>query len=219
MTQALAGIRVLDLSNVLAGPFCAYQLALLGAEVIKIEVPEHGDLARKLGADASLNEKLMGASFLAQNSGKKSVTVNLKSDGGKEVLQRLVRTAHVLVENFRPGVMDRLGLGYEQLRQHNPSLVYCAISGFGQDGPMKDAPAYDQIVQGLSGAMSITGDERCAPLRAGYPVADTLGGITAAFAIAAALMRQHEEPARERSSTCRCSTRRSPAWDGSSPTI
>ena len=190
MTQALAGIRVLDLSNVLAGPFCAYQLALLGAEVIKIEVPEHGDLARKLGADASLNEKLMGASFLAQNSGKKSVTVNLKSEGGKEVLQRLVRTADVLVENFRPGVMDRLGVGYEQLRQHNPSLVYCAISGFGQDGPMKEAPAYDQIIQGLSGAMSITGDERCAPLRAGYPVADTLGGITAAFAITAALMRQ-----------------------------
>ena len=190
MTQALAGIRVLDLSNVLAGPFCAYQLALLGAEVIKIEVPEQGDLARKLGADASLNEKLMGASFLAQNSGKKSVTVNLKSEGGKEVLQRLVRTAHVLVENFRPGVMDRLGVGYEQLRQHNPSLVYCAISGFGQDGPMKEAPAYDQIIQGLSGAMSITGDERCAPLRAGYPVADTLGGITAAFAIAAALMRR-----------------------------
>jgi len=190
MTQALAGIRVLDLSNVLAGPFCAYQLALVGAEVIKIEVPGQGDLARKLGADASLNEKLMGASFLAQNSGKKSVTVNLKSDGGKEVLQRLVRTAHVLVENFRPGVMDRLGVGYEQLREHNPSLVYCAISGFGQDGPMKDAPAYDQIIQGLSGAMSITGDERCAPLRAGYPVADTLGGITAAFAIAAALMRR-----------------------------
>ena len=137
MTQALAGIGVLDLSNVLAGPFCAYQLALLGAEVIKIEVPEHGDLARKLGADTSLNEKLMGASYLAQNSGKKSVTVNLKSAGGKEVLQRLVRTAHVLVENFRPGVMDRLGVGYEQLRQHNPSLIYCAISGFGQDGPMK----------------------------------------------------------------------------------
>ncbi len=176
----------------LAGPFCAYQLALLGAEIIKIEVPEHGDLARKLGADASLNERLMGASFLAQNSGKKSVTVNLKSEGGKEVLHRLVKKAHVLVENFRPGVMDRLGLGYDQLRQHNPSLVYCAISGFGQDGPMKDAPAYDQIVQGLSGAMSITGDERCAPLRAGYPVADTLGGITAAFAIASALLRQQK---------------------------
>jgi crotonobetainyl-CoA:carnitine CoA-transferase CaiB-like acyl-CoA transferase len=190
MTQALAGIRVLDLSNVLAGPFCAYQLGLLGAEIIKIEVPEHGDLARKLGADASLNAKLMGASFLAQNGGKKSVTIKLKSEGVREVLQRLVRNAHVLVENFRPGVMDRLGLGYDQLRKLNPSLVYCAISGFGQDGPMKDAPAYDQIVQGLSGAMSITGDERCAPLRAGYPVADTLGGITAAFAIVSALIRR-----------------------------
>ena len=189
MTQGLAGIRVLDLSNVLAGPFCAYQLALLGAEVIKIEVPEQGDLARKFGADALLNERLMGASFLAQNSGKKSVTVNLKSDGGKEVLRRFVRSAHVLVENFRPGVMNRLGIGYEQLRQHNPSLVYCAISGFGQDGPMKNAPAYDQVIQGLSGAMSITGDERCAPLRVGYPFADTLGGITAAFAITGALMR------------------------------
>ena len=190
LTQAFAGIRVLDISNVLAGPFCAYQLGLLGAEVIKVEVPQHGDLARKLGADASLNERLMGASFLAQNSGKKSVTVNLKTEGGKEVLQRLVKTAHVLVENFRPGVMDRLGVGYEQLRKHNPSFVYCAISGFGQDGPMKDAPAYDQIIQGVSGAMSITGDERCAPLRVGYPAADTLGGITAAFAIASALMRR-----------------------------
>ena len=190
MTQALAGIRVLDLSNILAGPFCAYQLGLLGAEITKVEVPETGDLARRLGADASLNAQLMGASFLAQNGGKKSVTVNLKSEGGREILQRLVRNAHVLVENFRPGVMDRLGLGYDQLRKLNPSLVYCAISGFGQDGPMKDTPAYDQIVQGLSGAMSITGDERCAPLRAGYPIADTLGGITAAFAIVSALIRQ-----------------------------
>ena len=189
MPHGLAGIRVLDLSNVLAGPFCAYQLALLGAEVIKIEVPQQGDLARRLGGDPSLNERLMGTSFLAQNGGKKSVTVNLKSERGREVLRRFVRSAQVLVENFRPGVMHRLGLGYEQLRQHNPSLVYCAISGFGQDGPMKDAPAYDQIIQGLSGAMSITGDGRRAPLRVGYPFADTLGGITAAFAITGALMR------------------------------
>jgi crotonobetainyl-CoA:carnitine CoA-transferase CaiB-like acyl-CoA transferase len=190
MTQALAGIRVLDISNVLAGPFCSYQLALLGAEVLKIEIPQTGDLARQLGADHSLNAKLMGASFLAQNGGKKSITINLKSEGGREVLQRLVGTAHVLIENFRPGVMSRLGVGYEHLYRFNPSLVYCAISGFGQDGPLKDAPAYDQIVQGLSGAMSITGDERCAPLRVGYPVADTLGGITAAFAIVSALMRR-----------------------------
>ena len=190
MGQALSGIRVLDLSNVLAGPLCAYQLALLGAEVIKVEVPKTGDLARQLGADSELNARHMGASFLAQNAGKKSLTVNLKSESGKEVLRRLVRSADVLVENFRPGVMDRLGLGYRELREFNPALVYCAISGFGQSGPMKDAPAYDQIIQGLSGMMSVTGNEECAPLRAGYPVADTMGGITAAFAIAAALVRR-----------------------------
>ncbi len=190
MTAALSGVRVLDLTNVLAGPFCAYQLGLLGADVVKVEVPESGDLARQLGADAELNKKKMGASFLAQNGGKKSLTLNLKSDAGKEVLLRLVRTADVLVENFRPGVMDRLGLGYEVLKKANPKLVYCAISGFGQGGPMRHAPAYDQIVQGMSGVMSITGDQESAPLRVGYPVADTIGGITAAFAVAAALVRQ-----------------------------
>jgi len=193
MTKALSGIRVLDLTNVLSGPFCAYQLGLLGAEVIKIEIPSTGDLARQLGADAVLNARLMGASFLAQNGGKKSVTLNLKVEEGKTVLRRLVATADVLIENFRPGVMNRLNLGYEDLRLLRPSLVYCAVSGFGQDGPLKGAPAYDQIVQGLSGVMSITGDEECAPLRVGFPVADTLGGITAAFAIASALVRRQRE--------------------------
>jgi crotonobetainyl-CoA:carnitine CoA-transferase CaiB-like acyl-CoA transferase len=190
MTQALDGIRVLDLTNVLAGPFCAYQLALLGAEVVKLEVPRSGDLARQLGADAELNGAHMGASFLAQNAGKKSVTLNLKNEDGKAVLRRLVQDADVLVENFRPGVMKRLGLCYEQLREINPKLIYCAISGFGQEGPLKDAPAYDQIIQGLSGMMSITGTPECAPLRVGYPVADTLSGVSAAFAITAALVRR-----------------------------
>ncbi len=190
MTKALEGIRVLDLTNVLAGPFSAYQLALLGAEVIKVEVPHSGDLARQLGADTELNKRKMGASFLAQNGGKKSLTLNLKSDQGKEVLTRLVRSADVLIENFRPGVMARLGVGYDVLKEVNPRLVYCAISGFGQAGPLKYSPAYDQIVQGLSGVMSITGDQDSAPLRVGYPVADTIGGMTAAFAIASALVRQ-----------------------------
>src|SRR5436190_119283 len=144
MSSALAGIRVLDLTNVLAGPFCAYQLALLGAEVVKIEVPDGGDLARQLGADPALNAGHMGASFLAQNAGKKSVTLNLKKAGGKDVLRRLVVSADVLVENFRPGVMARLGLAYEDLAALNPRLVYCAISGFGQEGPMKTAPADDK---------------------------------------------------------------------------
>ena len=190
MHRLLEGIRVLDLTNVLAGPFGAYQLALLGADVIKVEAPPSGDLARQLGADADLNHELMGASFLAQNAGKRSVTVNLKSEAGKAVFHRLVGTADVVMENFRPGVMARLGLSYDTLRQLRPGLVYCAISGFGQDGPLKDNPAYDQIVQGLSGVMSVTGDAKTAPLRVGYPVADTIGGLTAAFAIAAALVRR-----------------------------
>lgn len=190
MSQALAGLRVLDLTNVLAGPFCTYQMALLGAEVIKVEVPDGGDLARQLGADAQLNAQFMGSSFLSQNSAKKSITLNLKSAEGKAVFERLVASADVLVENFRPGVMARLGLSWDTLKQRNPQLVYCAISGFGQTGPMKDAPAYDQIIQGLSGMMSITGEHDGRPLRVGYPVADTLSGITAAFAIAAALVRR-----------------------------
>lgn len=183
----LAGVRVLDLTNVLAGPFCCYQLALMGAEVIKVERPGTGDLARVLGADPARNKAGMGISFLAQNAGKKSVTLDLKAARGKDLLKQLVRSADVLVENFRPGVMDRLGLGHEVLRQENPNLIYCAISGFGQDGPRKDDPAYDQIVQGISGVMSITGAPDTAPYRVGYPLADTVGGITAAFSIAAAL--------------------------------
>lgn len=190
MTDLLAGIRVLDLTNVLAGPYCAYQLALLGADVIKVEAPSGGDLARQLGASAKLNEAGMGASFLAQNAGKRSVVLDLKDAGDRERFLDLVATADALVENFRPGVMARLGLGYEALKEVRPSLVYCAISGFGQTGPMRDNPAYDQIIQGLSGIMSITGTPETAPLRVGYPVADTLGGLVGAFSIAAALVRQ-----------------------------
>jgi crotonobetainyl-CoA:carnitine CoA-transferase CaiB-like acyl-CoA transferase len=188
--KLLEGVRILDLTNVLAGPFCCYQLAQLGADVIKVEVPGSGDLARKLGADPELNRRLMGASFLAQNAGKRSLTINLKNPSGKEVFCRLVKTADVIVENFRPGVMDRLGLGFESLRTAKASLIYCAISGFGNAGPLKDNPAYDQIVQGIAGVMSVTGNQQSAPLRVGFPVADTIGGITAAFAIAAALFRR-----------------------------
>ncbi|MQA95381.1 MAG: CoA transferase [Streptosporangiales bacterium] len=190
MTGLLDGIQVLDLTNVLAGPFTGYQLALHGADVIKVEVPGSGDLARRLGAERELHEELLGASFLAQNAGKRSITLNLKHASGREVLLRAVRDADVLLENFRPGVMDRLGVGPERLREENPRLVYCAISGFGQTGPMRERPAYDQIVQGLSGMMSVTGTAETAPLRAGYPIADTLGGTAAAFAIAAALVRR-----------------------------
>lgn len=186
--NVLAGTRVLDLTNVLAGPFCCYQLAQLGADVIKVEQPGQGDLARQLGADPDLNARLMGASFLAQNAGKRSVTLNLKHPEGREIFLRLVDEAYVVVENFRPGVMDRLGLGYAALRDRNPGIVYCAVSGFGQDGPIAGNPAYDQIIQGLSGVMSVTGDAETGPLRVGYPICDTIGGMTAAFAILAALV-------------------------------
>ena len=185
--KLLSGIRVLDLTNVLAGPFATLHLALLGAEVIKIENPVGGDLARKLGAAPKLNAQLMGTSFLSQNSNKKSLTLNLKLEEAKEIFRKLVRTADILVENFRPGVMDRLGLSYQVLREINPRLIYCAISGFGQTGPDAFKPAYDQIIQGLSGVMAINGDERLNPLRCGFPVCDTVGGLNAAFAIMAAL--------------------------------
>ncbi len=183
----LSGIRVLDLTNVLSGPFATLHLALLGADVIKVENPKDGDLARKLGCVPKYNQKLMGTSFLAQNANKKSMTLNLKDPQGKEILRRLVRSADVLVENFRPDVMTRLGLSYDVLRAINPRLIYCAISGFGQTGPDALKPAYDQIIQGLSGEMAVNGDEETNPLRAGFPVCDTVGGLNAAFAIMAAL--------------------------------
>ncbi|MGB3068172.1 MAG: CaiB/BaiF CoA-transferase family protein [Ottowia sp.] len=187
MTKPLRGIRVLDLTNVLAGPFACHQLAHMGADVIKVETRQGGDLARQLGADPELNKRFMGVSFLAQNPGKRSITIDFKHPAGKDVFRKLVRTADVLVENFRPGVMRRLGLGYEDLLKENPKLIYCAISGFGQEGPLKDLPAYDQIIQGMSGVMNITGAPENAPYRVGYPMADTIGGMTAAFAVASAL--------------------------------
>jgi len=186
----LAGIRVLDLTNVLSGPFATLHLALLGAEVIKIENPVDGDLARKLGNVPELNDRLMGTSFLAQNANKKSVTLNLKEPEAREIFLKLAATADVVVENFRPGVMERLGLAYPVLSRANPRLVYCAISGFGQTGPDALKPAYDQIIQGLSGIMAINGDERLNPLRCGFPVCDTVGGLNAAFAVMGALFHR-----------------------------
>ena len=183
----LHGVTVLDLTNVLAGPFAAYQLACLGARVIKVEALE-GDLARKLGADPAYSRERMGISFLAVNAGKESIALDLQAPQGREVLLDLVERADVLIENFRPGVMTRLGVGYDIVRARNPRIVYCAVSGFGQTGPLAARPAYDQIIQGLAGVMSVTGDPRSAPLRIGYPACDTIGGLTAAFAICAQLV-------------------------------
>lgn len=185
--KSLKGVRILDLTNVLAGPFATLHLALCGADVIKIETPGSGDLARKLGNVPEYNKKNMGTSFLAQNCNKKSLTLNLKDNKAKEIFKKLVKTSDVVVENFRPGVMKRLGLSYETLSEINPGIIYCAISGFGQTGPDAFKPAYDQIIQGLSGVMAINGDETLNPLRTGFPVCDTVGGLNAAFAIMVAL--------------------------------
>jgi CoA:oxalate CoA-transferase len=188
MSLPLSGVRVLDVTNVLAGPFCSFQLALLGAEVIKIENPKSGDLARQLGADPGPSRRLMGTSFVSVNAGKQSVTINLKASEGKKIFKELAVISHVLLENFRPGVMKRLELDYPVLSSLNPAIVYCAVTGFGQDGPLAMRPAYDQIIQGMSGVMDVTGSVESAPLRVGYPICDTMGGITAALAICAAMV-------------------------------
>ncbi|GAA1875194.1 CaiB/BaiF CoA transferase family protein [Asanoa iriomotensis] len=185
--RPLRGIRILDLTNVLAGPYCSYHLMLLGAEVVKVEKPGHGDLARNLGPEPGLNEAGIGASFLAQNAGKQSVELDLKVPRDRARFEELLRDSDVLLENFRAGVLARIGYGWEVLREVNPRLVYCAISGFGQTGPMSQAPAYDQIIQGLSGMMSITGTPDTVPLRVGFPVSDSIGGLVAAMSICAAL--------------------------------
>ncbi|MER7282974.1 CoA transferase [Dactylosporangium sp. NPDC000244] len=189
--RPLAGIRVLDLTNVLAGPYCSYQLMLLGADVVKVEAPGRGDLARQLGSDAELNRRGIGASFLAQNAGKKSVELDLKDPADRATFEEMVGAADVLLENFRAGVMARLGYDQERLRALNPALIACSITGFGQTGPMSQAPAYDQIIQGLSGMMSVTGTRETAPLRVGFPVCDSIGGLAAALAIVAAVAARH----------------------------
>ncbi len=163
---------------------------MLGADVIKVEVPGSGDIARRLGGDAELNKKQMGVSFWALNAGKKSITLNLKNEKGREVFRALLKEMDVVVENFRPGTMSKIGLGYEEMKKVNPRIIYCALSGFGQDGPWARRASYDQIIQGLSGIMSVTGDENSAPLRSGYVVCDTMVAMSAAFAISSALFRQ-----------------------------
>jgi CoA:oxalate CoA-transferase len=186
----LEGVVVIDVTNVLAGPFTTYLLTLMGARTIKVENVKGGDLARSLGASSDLSKKLMGASFIAQNSSKESIALNLKTDRGKEIFRRLVSIGDVVVENFRPDVMKRLGLGHEELVKIKPDLIYCAISGFGQDGPEALKPAYDQIIQGKSGLMGVTGTEETGPLRCGIPIADTVGSLNAALAIVAGLYQR-----------------------------
>jgi crotonobetainyl-CoA:carnitine CoA-transferase CaiB-like acyl-CoA transferase len=184
----LGGVRVLDLTTVLAGPYAGYQLSLLGADVIKLERPDGGDLSRELGPAGRLGDLQMGSSFLAQNAGKRSVTVNLKAAAGKQVFTRLLAHADVLLENMRPGVLERRGFPWERMQEINPRLVYCALSGFGATGPISGRPAYDQIVQGLSGMADVTGHADGDPVRVGFPVCDTMGGLAATLAVCAGLV-------------------------------
>ncbi|HVL95160.1 MAG TPA: CoA transferase [Solirubrobacteraceae bacterium] len=189
MSGALDGIRVLDLSRLLPGGFCSLLLADFGADVIKVEDTGMGDYVRWAppayeGADPSA----AGAMFLSLNRNKRSIRVDLKTDAGREVLLRLARDADVLLESFRPGVMDRLGVGYERLRQENPRLVYCAISGYGQDGPYRDRPGHDMNYLGLVGLLGLTGERGGPPVQAAGQIADLGGGaLMAAFGILAAL--------------------------------
>jgi crotonobetainyl-CoA:carnitine CoA-transferase CaiB-like acyl-CoA transferase len=184
------GIRILDLTHVLAGPFCTYQLAVLGAETIKIEEPGQGDIARQTGCDRALNRHLMGTGYLTQGANKRCLTLDLKDPRGREILKRLVVGADVLVENFRAGAMAALGLGYEDLRQINPRLIYCSMTGFGQEGPKAQDNAYDCVIQAISGLMSTTGWPGGAPVKTGAPVIDYASGLSAAFAVSSALFQR-----------------------------
>jgi CoA:oxalate CoA-transferase len=186
----LDGVFVLDATHVMAGPFCTYQLALLGAEVVKIESLEANDPIRTHGPDGDLNRRGMGTSFLAQNAGKRSLGLNLKHPEGQSIFRRLAQRADILVENYRPGVLDRLGLGANALRATNPRLIYCAISGYGRGGPLSNRPAYDHIIQAVSGMMHVTGTPESGPMRVGFPVTDYVAGLVAAFAVAISLFKR-----------------------------
>ena len=191
MAGAFSGLRFLDLSRLLPGPYCSLLFADLGAEVIKVEEPGRGDYARRTPPYWGNSD--IGAYFLLLNRNKKSISIDLKAEAGKTVFRRLVRTADVLLESFRPGVMDRLGLGWEALRTENPTLVYCAISGYGQDGPYRNLVGHDVNYMGYAGALSVTGPRDGAPITPGVQVADLGGGaLMAAFSIAAALHHRRE---------------------------
>lgn len=181
----LAGIRVLDLSRVLAGPYCTMLLADLGAEVIKVERPETGDDTRHWGPPFRNGES---AYFFCCNRNKKSITLNLKSEAGQDLVRELAQRSDVLVENFIPGKLDEFGLGHTSLRKSNDKLIYCSLTGFGQTGPRRLEPGYDLLVQALSGVMSITGEPGGSPMKVGVPIADITAGLFASNAIMAALV-------------------------------
>ena len=189
MTRPFDGIRVLDFTQVFAGPYATYQLALLGADVIKVE-RKGGENMRYSPGSKEWADRAMAPTWAAVNANKRNIALDLKDPKAIEIVRRLATKADIVAENFRPGVMDRLGLGYDDLSKINPSLIYCAVSGFGREGPAKDAPSYDGRIQATSGIMSITGHADSVPTRAGFAVCDALSGMTAAFAMASALTQR-----------------------------
>ena len=190
MTRPFEGIRVIDVTHVLAGPFAAYQLAVLGADVIKVEHPDDPDQSRGAGTDKELNRRNMGTAFLTQGSNKRSITLDLKQEKDRELLKKLVATADVFVENYRPGAFEALGLGYEALSAINPRLIYASFSAFGQSGPRGRQTAYDHVIQATSGIMAMTGTPEAHPVKFGSPAVDYATGMTGAFALSAALFQR-----------------------------
>ena len=187
--KALEGIKVLDLSRALAGPYCTMMLADMGAEVIKLEMPGVGDDSRSWGPPFVEGES---AYFMSINRNKKSITLNMKSESSREIVTKLIKQSDVLVENFRPGAMDRLGFGYDAVKEMNPGIIYSSISGFGQDGPYRMLPGFDQVLQGMGGLMSITGEPGGPPIKVGVAIADIAGGMFAAFGIVTALFNREK---------------------------
>jgi len=190
MAGALEGIRIIEIASFVSGPYAGMLLGDLGAEIIKIEDRDGGDSVRHGPGDPALKDDGLAATFVMFNAGKKSLTVDLKKPEARAVIMRLARSCDVVVENFRAGVIDRLGYGYAALSAENPKIVYCSISGFGQTGPDSQAPAFDGNIQAMSGMMAITGEPDGDPMRAGYSVADTGTGLQAALAISAALYQR-----------------------------
>jgi CoA:oxalate CoA-transferase len=188
MTPVLDGIRIADFSHVMAGPYATHLLRLLGAEVIKVESPAGGDAMRRYGADRRYDG--MAPAFIAVNAGKKSIVLDLKDPAGHEMARKLIRHSDVVIENFRPGVMQRLGLDFAEAKSLKKDIIYCSVSGYGQSGERRDWPAIDNIVQATSGMMSLGGNPEGPPVRVGFPIVDTLTGQTAALAILAALFRR-----------------------------
>lgn len=190
----LSGIRILDLTHVLAGPYATGQLALMGGEVIRVERPGSDDFVRRHGGTEEMRSAGLGASFLSQNSGKRSVILDLKDKSDLETFLRLAETADVLTENFRPGVVDRLGVGFDALRERRSDIIYASLSGYGPTGPLSGRPAYDHILQGMSGLMAMTGDEASGPMRVGLPIVDYVAGQALVAAILGALLQRARKP-------------------------